>query len=100
MNKKCKNCANIYEYNEEKCPKCGKKQYELVSKNRGWGSTIFVFIVLIAMIIELISCTAGDGSSKNNAEDYVKYDSCREKSNTYFKCSYSVWEDRCVCKMR
>lgn len=58
------------------------------------GMVIIVFI----MGITLTGCTAYE--SDEDRELNRKKEQCSAMSDTYNKCSYSLWEARCVCKRR
>lgn len=68
-------------------------------------------LIKIAKIVVPILAVAGlvfafiDGSKESpssNTGNWTKEKGaeCRSRSNTYYKCSWSSWEDRCVCKQR
>lgn len=63
-----------------------------------------IFIGVMAMLLLFSSCSSSNDSSsstnKESAEMEIKRASCESRTNTYYKCSYSIWEDRCVCKAR
>lgn len=59
-------------------------------------------IEVVCFIIFLIFGIGFDSSSSSDDDDYTpkKYEACEAKSDTYHKCSWSITEDRCVCKQR
>lgn len=62
-------------------------------------AVIILFTVGFALFL---IASNGFGSSKKNTGNWSEEASkeCRNRSNTYYKCSWSVIEDRCVCKQR
>lgn len=83
--------------------------------NKKTNDTLIIIIcfVLVAFIIGFFVFFAylfatgvfDDSSNKSEptaddiAENIVKME-CRDRTNDYQKCSWSVFEDRCVCKLR
>lgn len=64
------------------------------------GSIItFVIAIIISMIFSSISIPS-DYKKQQDRKDELKRTECRTRTNTYQKCSWSVIEDRCVCKLR
>jgi len=74
-----------------------EKELEEVKNTNQTGG--FFGIVILAIIIVLLF---GGNSSSSDDEDTTpkKYTACENRSDTYHKCSWSAWEDRCVCKQR
>lgn len=65
-------------------------------------ASVGAILFLIGLIITIAS---GAFSSSSSDEDYGNWSEeaskeCFNRSNTYQKCSWSVIEDRCVCKFR
>ena len=58
---------------------------------------IFVITMIISMIFSSIP---SDYKKQQDRKDELKRTECRTRTNTYQKCSWSVIEDRCVCKLR
>lgn len=59
---------------------------------------IIIVVLLFVTIITLTGCT--DDNSEEADELNKKKEQCSAITDTYNKCSYSVWEARCVCKRR
>lgn len=66
------------------------------------GSIItFVIAIIISMIFSSIpSDYKKQQDAQQKEENITKRRLCSEKSNTYYRCSWSITEDRCVCKQR
>lgn len=62
-------------------------------------AVIILFTVGFALFL---IANNGSGSSKKDTGNWSEEASaaCRNKSNTYYKCSWNVIEDRCTCKQR
>lgn len=63
-------------------------------------------VILISFIIAISNAGVFDDINEKPdptadeiAEDIVRME-CRNRTNDYQKCSWSVFEDRCVCKLR
>lgn len=104
MKKRCKKCYAIYDVNDKACPSCGKKGYSVINENKsdtsaGWAAA-GIMIVIALIIFGLVSCSSDGNYTDEELEEAGKWRECSERSNTYYKCSWSHWEDRCVCKQR
>ena len=81
-----------------------KNSNNVIFKNEDKALIIFSIVGFACVIISLIiGFTTGIFNQKpksngNWSEEASK--ECRNKTNTYYKCSWSVIEDRCVCKQR
>lgn len=67
------------------------------------GSTIGAVCIIIILIGLVSSCFDDDTSSPSSSNSNwseEKSIECRNRSDTYYKCSWNVWEDRCTCKQR
>lgn len=66
------------------------------------GSIItFVIAIIIGMIFTSIpSDYEKQQDAQQQEENITKRRLCSEKTNTYYRCSWSITEDRCVCKQR
>lgn len=62
------------------------------------GSAITFFVTIILSIFFFSIPT--EYEKKQDAKDELKRADCRSNTNAYRKCSWSVIEDRCVCKLR
>lgn len=67
--------------------------------------TKLIIGLIITTVIGLIGATVlanqpSDYEKKKDAEEQLRRDDCRSNTNAYRKCSWSVIEDRCVCKQR
>lgn len=62
-------------------------------------AVIILFTVGFALFL---IASNGSGSSKKDTGNWSEEASaaCRNKTNTYYKCSWNFIEDRCVCKQR
>ena len=75
-----------------------KNDEELLKKN-----IIPLIGVLLSIIVVFITLFAGDifnNPKSNDDNEPRKYKNCEKRSDTYHKCSWSISEDRCVCKQR
>ena len=90
MATKCPFGGEVYERDLKKCPNCGK------------NPTIIGVIILIIIIlsISIFVITIFSDSSSSNTTTPKKYTACENRSDTYHKCKWSGWENRCVCKQR
>ena len=101
MKKKCKKCSKIYSDNLAKCQKCKAKEYEPIFSFEDYKSLLFVIVFIVGLIlIGISSCSVDDSRKEEEKELARKREYCSAKSNTYYKCSYSIWEGRCICKQR
>lgn len=101
MKKKCKKCSEIYIKGLAKCPKCLEKEYKPIFTFEDFKLLFFVIVFIVGLILIGISSCSVDDSSKEEEEELArKREYCSAKSNTYYKCSYSIWEGRCICKQR
>ena len=57
------------------------------------------FIIAIIIFIIFINIPT-DYEKEQDRKDELKRADCRSNTNAYRKCSWSVIEDRCVCKQR
>ncbi len=62
----------------------------------GITGTIGVFILFMLFMVSLPTGT--DGGSDDNGDSITDF--CESMSDTYNKCYWSHWEDRCVCSRR
>lgn len=79
----------------------GLNEYDLTKK-----TTIPVTIEVICFILLGIIIIAGGSHSSSTKDDDVDVKKeiekkiCTNKTDDYHKCSWSIIEDRCVCKQR
>lgn len=59
-----------------------------------WFGIILLFFMIFIGISE-----EGEETTEEKI-DRLNRESCSSQSNTFYKCSWSFWEDRCVCKQR
>lgn len=108
MIKRCKKCFSIYDASEKFCPNCKGEEYSITNENgRGNKSnkksnamSTIAIAVIILIIFGLISSCHNHNYTDEDLENAAKWNSCEKRSSTYYKCSWSFWEDRCVCKQR
>ena len=74
-----------------------RKYSEEERKNKGNTALI---VGIICLIIGVLCIYGGTSSSDDDDTTPYKYRTCENKSDTYHKCSWSISEDRCVCKER
>ena len=80
-----------------------KKMKKKNQTNVDTGSNIAAAVimgVIVLIIFGLVSCYSDGNYTDEELEEAGKWRACSERSNTYYKCSWSHWEDRCVCKQR
>lgn len=75
-----------------------KNQIEVDTGSKIAAAVIMGVIALI--IFGLFSCSSDGNYTEEELEEAGKWRTCSERSNTYYKCSWSHHEDRCVCKQR
>lgn len=68
--------------------------------NASKEKTQIIFVVLCTIVFIGIIIFAVSNKKPISTEDAYKYQACRDKTNTYYKCSWSVRENRCICKER
>ncbi len=102
MKKKCKKCDTVYAMNDVACPSCGKKRYDVIDESTSSteARVIGVIVVIVFMIFGLASCSSSDDKNDEDLKLEAKRSACSARTNTYYKCDWSLWEDRCVCKQR
>lgn len=59
---------------------------------------VFAFCIWVVFLTNNYDSPSSDSSSSDENTAMRTY--CSSLTNTYQKCSYSIWEDRCVCKDR
>ena len=61
-----------------------------------------VYLIGIVGFVLLVvgACTANKEKSPEEIRQEQERADCRSRSNTYQKCSWNVWENRCTCKLR
>jgi len=62
-----------------------------------------MIVLIIIFIMVLIAFATNDGNDSVNPYDMaarLERMACREKSDEYFKCKWSLWEQQCTCKLR
>lgn len=67
------------------------------------GGFFLLMMIIFIVSLAIIGSSSGSSSSRENKAREMeerKEAKCRAKSDDYNKCSYSVWEGRCVCKRR
>lgn len=104
MKKRCKKCYAIYDVNDKACPSCGKKGYSVINETKSDTSAGLaaagIMIVIALIIFGLVSCSSDGNYTDEELEEAGRWRECSERTNTYYKCSWSHSEDRCVCKQR
>lgn len=68
-------------------------------KQTSKGLLIFIPMFIVLTLLFTIIVGGGNGDSKNVPTD-SELNACRDRSTTYTKCSWSTFENKCVCKMR
>lgn len=64
---------------------------------------LFLIILLFVLMTCLSGCGSSSGSSSSSSgRNWSEQNSidCQRKSDTYYKCSWNMIEDRCTCKAR
>ncbi len=58
--------------------------------------------IMIFIITIILAVCSGCSSSSDEGDEIMeeRRSACEAKSSTFYKCSYSLWEGRCVCKQR
>lgn len=74
---------------------CYRASNNIERKQTRKGLLILIVLTLLFTII----VGGGNGDSKNVPTD-SELNACRGRSTTYTKCSWSTFENRCVCKLR
>lgn len=105
INKKCDKCGKIYPGNCRICPFCDGKGKDGTDKFQldDTAAKVIAVIVLFTVGLALFFLAKNLGSdTKKDTGNWSEEASaaCRKKSNTYYKCSWNVIEDRCTCKQR
>lgn len=62
--------------------------------------TASIFGVLVFIVIVILASIFGEDDDASTKREVAKKQSCQSQSSTYYKCSYSYFEGRCVCKLR
>lgn len=63
-------------------------------------------VVLVGGLCSLGACgilgvfDSSTAEQREKEENRQKIQACNQLTNTYQKCSWSAWENRCVCKQR
>lgn len=95
--------------NDSKRRQLTESEKQKIQKQSNLGCAIIFFGVLIifviCIIVAMVIFKRPDGGSSSSHEDKViemgkKEAECDKQTNAYYKCSYSVHEERCVCKQR
>ena len=75
---------------------CSEKVFNIIS-----SIGVICFIVGLGICF-FVSVFDDSSSSSKDTGNWSKEASieCQNRSNTYYKCGWSVIEDRCVCKQR
>lgn len=110
MYKQCKNCYAIYDVSEDKCPTCGAVYGTIKEKNTNVKQNVkqkddpplIAYIVIGGIVVFFIAIfiLGASGSDTSDEQGQLERAACRSRSNTYQKCSWNVWENRCTCKLR
>lgn len=102
----CKKSKNDYE-NGTSCRWCGTKSVKNKCPNCGKNKMLVNFIIYFiglviigGIIIFFVQACSDAANSGPTEEEARKWQNCSNRSNTYQKCSWNHWEDRCVCKLR
>ena len=66
-------------------------------KSSGIGGILGGVLLIYIVFSMVFGCS--DSSATDSSTDY-KIESCSSRTNTYQKCHWSAWENRCVCKFR
>ena len=95
--------------NKQICPKC----HQWIDKKLNTCpicDTNLIFINILAIIIivsfvlfiivGIITSQPTEIGKREKEERRQKIESCHTYTNTYQRCSWSAWENRCVCKQR
>lgn len=83
-----------------------KKDIKFISKDKKQNTQIIMVWIMIISIIGGIyfinkpSDYEKQKEEQQKEEEKQEREECRNKSNTYYKCSWSIIEDKCVCKQR
>lgn len=99
---KCKKCGKKINDNVKKCPYCSTKE----RNNKVMPIIIDVLKVIVgslgAWLLLSLTIFVIDNIDISDTSDDVdlKYEACRSESNAFYKCSWSILEDRCVCEFR
>ncbi len=72
---------------------------EIEKKNNKKGFLMFTGILVFSVFFAIFIVGIDGGDNKNTPSD-SQLNACRARSGTYFKCSWSTFENRCVCKAR
>jgi hypothetical protein len=88
----------IEEYVNHSTPLDEKKENNEKKVDNG-GFVVFMVIVLVIFGIYAVVQNNSEPSDED-LENAQKWNECEERSNTYFKCGWNHWEDRCTCKAR
>lgn len=64
--------------------------------------TLIGSLVIVIIVFDIIGIfyMINQPYSEEEIEEAGKWRTCSERTNTYYKCSWSFKEDRCVCKQR
>lgn len=84
-------CVVIINIKKKDC----KNDDELLKKN-----ALPLIGIVASIIVVVITIFGGDLISNPQPDEPRKYKNCEKRSDTYHKCSWSISEDRCVCKER
>ena len=81
-----------------------KNSNKVIFKDEDKALKIFSIVgfacVIAFLIIGFATGTFNQKPKSNGNWSEEASKECRNKTNTYYKCSWSVIEDRCVCKQR
>lgn len=77
-----------------------KNNSNINSENEFFGKILGGIIIVIAFFILKACVTEAAKPDDKDLENIAKYNSCSKRSSTYYKCNWSTWENRCVCKQR
>lgn len=94
-----KNTRSLKKFKEQlsKLDKIERKRAINIKILQSFGVSIACFAFII--VVGFCSANSNSDSSSDSDLDY-KIDSCSSRTNTYQKCHWSAWENRCVCKFR
>lgn len=111
--KRCNKCGMRYEEHLTACPNCGCTKlwgYQAIKNKKVrnamenikvfLGGGIFILSIITIIILGIQSCSMDDKPTAEEQANQQKWADCRSRSDTYHTCSWSHWENRCVCKQR
>lgn len=77
-----------------------KKNKNFETTSNSLKSFAIITVCIVVLFLCVYACTYDSTDSTEYTKEELKSMECRNRSNTYYKCSWNVWEDRCTCKQR